>query len=423
MSKGFLEERSLPIEFSEPLSVFAQLRMTSILNAAGPATRLGGIPLDRRVLEAMTEASMSCVRMEELQQLAGEVMASWTGTEAALITCGAGAALALAVAACLTRYDVGASNSLPIVRSGRDEVVMLRAQRYPYDHLVELTGARIIEVGYAESTHLYEVAEALRPSVAAFLFYPSQPSDAPALAEIVEVCHSRDVPVIVDAALEDTPPVLDHRWVGAGADLVLFSGGKSIGGPQASGVLCGKRLLVDAASLQSLDMDVRPQTWIRRDLLNDHVVAGPPHHGLGRAMKVGKEEIAGLLEAGRLFAARDHASYTGALADRMTSLFDRVGQHPGVRTDVVTTGYAPRGRLHVDAGEARFSVWALLEALQDGTPHLHLNESAAWSGTALIDLRGIDPRDDVSVADLIGTTLDRLASAEPLPAPVNARTR
>jgi D-glucosaminate-6-phosphate ammonia-lyase len=400
----------LAIQTSQAAGVLSWLGVTPVLNAAGPVTRLGGIPLDRRVIDAMSEVSTSCLRMEELQQLAGDAMARWTGTEAALITCGAGAALALAVAACLTGYDVSAANQLPVIRSERSQVVMLRAQRYPYDHLVQLTGATITEVGYAESTHLYEVIDALTPASAAFLYYTGQPSEAPSLAEITAACHARSVPVIVDAAIEDTPPVLDHRWAEAGADLIVFSGGKTIGGPQASGVLCGQRDLVDAASLQTLDMDVRPQTWVRHDLLERQLVAGPPHHGLGRAMKAGKEEIAGLIAAARLFMARDHAAYIVALTARMSSLIARVGDHRGVRADVSAYDYAPRGRLHVDPPDAGFDAWALLAALQRGTPRLHLNEAAAWKGTALIDLRGVDPSQDDAVADLISAALRGLAA-------------
>jgi D-glucosaminate-6-phosphate ammonia-lyase len=399
----------LPADIAGSDGLLSWLGVTPVLNGAGPVTRLGGLPLDSRVLAAMSEVSRSCVRMEELQQHAGDALAAWTGTEAALITCGAGAALALAVAACLTGYDASAANQLPAVAGERSHVLMLRAQRYPYDHLVQLTGARITEVGYAEQTHLYEIAAALTPAVAAFLYYPGQPSEAPGLAEIAAACHARNVPVIVDAALEDMPPVLDRQWVEAGADLVLFSGGKTIGGPQASGVLCGRRALVEAAGLHNLDMDVRVSTWVRRDLLDRGVLAGPPHHGLGRAMKVGKEEIAGLIEAARLFVSRDHAGYLAGLTARLAALLDGVGERRGVRAGILTTGYAPRGRLHIDAGAAGFDVWALLRALQEGTPRLHLNEAAAWQGAALIDLRGIDPDQDRSVSELIGAALTSLA--------------
>ena len=228
-------------------SVYRSLGVSRVINCVGPATRMGGMSLDPRVLAAMCEASDGCVRMEDLHRRAGEYVARAVGTESALVTCGAGAALALAAAACMTGYDVSAVNRLPRRVDRPHQVVMLRAQRYPYDHLVEAMGAEIVEVGYFEATRLYEIEAALGDSTAAFLYYPSQPSDAPSLAEIAEVCHGRGVPVIVDAAFESTPPVIDRRWVSAGADLVLFSGGKMLGGPQASGVLCGRHDLIESA--------------------------------------------------------------------------------------------------------------------------------------------------------------------------------
>jgi seryl-tRNA(Sec) selenium transferase len=127
-------------------------------------------------------------------------------------------------------------------------------------------------------------------------------------------------------------------------------------------------------------------------------------------MKAGKEEIAGLIAAARLFMARDHAAYIAALTARMSSLIARVGDHRGVRADVSAYDYAPRGRLHVDPADAGFDAWALLAALQRGTPRLHLNEAAAWKGTALIDLRGVSPRQDDAVADLISAALRGLAA-------------
>lgn len=375
-------------------AVYEFLGVEPILNAAGPATRLGGLPMDPRVAGAMVTASQSCVRMEELQHAAGAYLATATGTQAALVTCGAGAALTLAVAACLTGYDVGATNRLPRVAGREPRVLMLRAQRYPYDHLVGVAGAKISEVGYPQLTHLYEIREALTADVAAFLFYPNQTSESPALTEIVTACHDRGVPVIVDAALQDCPPVVDRTWVEAGADLVLFSGGKTIGGPQASGALCGRRDLVEAAMLQNLDMDVHEETWVLRRMLDDGTVARPPHHGIGRAMKVGKEEIAGMVTAVRLFQQRDYAAYLAGLEQRAGDLVAALTARADVRATVVATGYAPLVRLDFGDDHEHGDVWKVLRRLQEGSPRVHLNESLAWRGVAIADLRGIDPADD-----------------------------
>lgn len=396
--------------------IYASLGVRRVVNGAGPATRLGGMGLDPRVVDAMRDASQACVRMEELQRRAGAVIAAATGTQAALVTCGAGAGLALAAAACMAGYDVSAINHLPsrTVRGAlpRSEVVMLRAQRYPYDHLLKAVGAEIVDVGYYEWTHLYEVESALGERTAAFLYYPSQPSAAPPLADIVAACHRRGVPVIVDAALEPVPPVLDHRFADAGADLVVFSGGKRLGGPQASGVLCGRQDLVESAMLQMLDMDVRAQTWVEDQLISENVVPGPPHHGLGRAMKVGKEEIAGLVTAIRLFLAEDHAQRAAADAQRLELIAEAAVAVPGITVLRPRPGvFAPRLTLTVDEAAAGYDVWRLLRHVQDQDPPVHLNEAEAWRGQAVIDPFTLLPGDEVLVSDALRDAFHALGPA------------
>lgn len=396
--------------------IYASLGMRRVVNGAGPATRLGGMRLDPRVVDAMRDASQACVRMEELQRRAGSFIATATGTQAALVTCGAGAGLALATAACMAGYDVSTINHLPsrTVRGAlpRSEVVMLRAQRYPYDHLLKAVGAEIVDVGYYEWTHLYEVESALDERTAALLYYPSQPSAAPPLADIVAACHRRGVPVIVDAALEPVPPVLDHRFADAGADLVVFSGGKRLGGPQASGVLCGRQDLVESAMLQMLDMDVRAQTWVEDRLISENVVPGPPHHGLGRAMKVGKEEIAGLVTAIRLFLAEDHAERAAADAQRLELIAEAAVAVPGITVLRPQPGvFAPRLTLTVDEAAAGYDVWRLLRHVQDQDPPVHLNEAEAWRGQAVIDPLTLLPGDEVLVSDALRDAFHALGPA------------
>jgi D-glucosaminate-6-phosphate ammonia-lyase len=373
-------------DVSERSAVLDALGVRPIINGAGPATRLGGMSLDPRVVEAMRDASERCVRMEELHRAAGAFVASVVGTESALVTCGAGAALVLGVAACMTGYDAKAINQLPRTAGLRSQVVMLRSQRYPYDRLLGAVGAEIVEVGYYEWTHLHEIEAALTDDTAAFLYYPTQPSPSPPLQEIVAVCHRREIPVIVDAALEPTPPVIDARWVAAGADLITFSGGKRLGGPQASGCLCGRGDLVEPAMLHMLDMDVRVETWVERRLIEDGVVTGPPGHGLGRSMKVGKEEIAGFVRAVDVFAGADHAARARNDAKRLRGIAAALRSHPGITvTEPAPTDLVPRLIFEVDEGRAGFDAWALLRHLQDRETPVHLYESFAWRGAIAID--------------------------------------
>ena len=136
------------------------------------------------------------------------------------------------------------------------------------------------------------------------------------LPAVAEIAHRHGLPVIVDAAAELPPRSNLRRFIAEGADVVVFSGGKAIGGPQASGILAGRADLIASVALQHQDMDVRPETWNKRGLL-DGAVSGIPHQGFGRAMKVGREEIAGLVTALRSFAAgsdeADFHSWSGLL--------------------------------------------------------------------------------------------------------------
>ena len=124
-----------------------------------------------------------------------------------------------------------------------------------------------------------------------------------------QTVHAHGLPVIVDAAAQLPPRDNLRRFIAAGADLVLFSGGKAIGGPQSSGILAGRRDLIGSALVQMMDMDVHPQTWSASPLIDRSALRGIPHHGIGRGFKVGKEEIAGLLTALALFTARDEAAF------------------------------------------------------------------------------------------------------------------
>jgi D-glucosaminate-6-phosphate ammonia-lyase len=411
-------------DLSAVSSVFEALGVRPVINGAGPATRLGGMRLDPRIVAAMSDASQRCLRMEELHRRAGEAVADAVGTDGALVTCGAGAALVLGVAACMTGYDVAVMDRLPRRAGPKHEVVMLRSQRYPYDRLIEAVGAEIVEIGYFVWTHLHEVEAAINERTAAFLYYPSQPSPSPPLPDIVAVCHRHGVPVIVDAALEDIPPVMDTRWVSAGADLITFSGGKMLGGPQASGALCGRRDLIECAMLQMLDMDVRAPTWVERQLMTDGLVDGPPHHGLGRSMKVGKEEIAGFLEAIRVFGSTDHKARAERDAARLVEIAEDLKSYAGLAVTVPSAkdSFAPKLTIRIDPDTAGFGPWDLLRCLQERETPIHLNESLASEGVIMIDPRTmLDGEEDlvrVGVEESIAL-LNRLPVDGPEPAAVN----
>ena len=188
-------------------------------------------------------------------------------------------------------------------------------------------GARLVDLGHNDrgtgagvrGLEPWEIEAAITPRTAAFAFSAS-PANVADLAVVVSTCRKHKIPVIVDAAAQLPPKSNLRNFIELGADLVAFSGGKAIGGPQASGILAGRRDLVGAALVQQLDMDVSPSTWTPPDLIDTEKMKGVPHHGLGRGFKAGKEEIVGLLVALERFAAADDEAANAALETRLSNI-------------------------------------------------------------------------------------------------------
>ena len=262
------------------------------------------------VLEAFCAAATDSFLLDHLHGAASQVIAEATGAEAGLVTAGAAAGLMLGAAAILTGYDLARMEKLPHCDFA-NELVVAREQRNGYDHAVRAAGARLVEVGFDEvgagagvrRVEAWEYEAAIGPQTAGVL-YVYDPSARPPLAEVVARAHAHGLPVLVDAAGE-LPPRSNLRDLPAtGADLVVFSGGKAIRGPQATGILCGRRDLVGAAALQMLDMDDHFELWDPpENLIDKGRLPGLPRHGIGRALKVSKEQVIALLEALRLFTA------------------------------------------------------------------------------------------------------------------------
>lgn len=298
------------------MSVYSDLGVRTLINAKGPATRLSGGIMRPEVAAAMAEASQACVDIAELQAAASGIIADLTGADAGYVASGASACLLLAAAACATGLDPGRMARLPDTTGMKSECVMVRSQRNFYDHAIRAAGLRIVEVGLPDryagagvrDAEAWEIDDAITEKTAA-IFYVADAQARPPLADVVAVARRRNVPVIVDAAAQLPPQANLQRFIEEGADLVAFSGGKALGGPQASGFLTGRRDLVMAAALQHLDHDVFWDMWEPPPLLIDkYRLKGTPQHGIGRSCKAGKEEIVGLLTALKLFVVEGDAA-------------------------------------------------------------------------------------------------------------------
>jgi D-glucosaminate-6-phosphate ammonia-lyase len=391
------------------VSVYQRLGVRTIVNAVGPATRLGGTTLDREVLAAMAEAASACVPIDELQACAGRVIADATGAEAGYVTCGAAAGLALAAAACMTGADPTRINRLPDVSGMPHEIIVQRTQRYDYDHALRSVGARLVEVGFPDLTFSYEIEAAMTSLTAAVAFYPTPSRPALPLTDVVAIAHRHNIPVIVDAAMELPPTTNLRSYITAGADLVAFSGGKAIRGPQASGFLAGRADLIRAVALNHQDMDVRPATWGQRELISSGAVVGPPHHGIGRALKVGKEEIAGLVVALQRFIERDEAAELAGWRAKIhhiaTALEGVVGVQVVISDPSTHAVAVPTATLRLDEAYLGRTAYQVLNELSAGDEGVFLNEEHAWQGMLGVNPIALRDGDERIVADRLQVVL------------------
>jgi D-glucosaminate-6-phosphate ammonia-lyase len=361
---------------------YAELGLRPVVNGLGPVTRLGGLPMSDTVLDAMRWAVATNVRMDELQEAAGIELARLLNVPAAHVTSGAYAGLTLAAAVCAVGGDSRGVDELPLVGE-RSRVVIQMAHRDPYDHALTSVGLRITEIGYPYSTRAHELARELDGTVAAVLHrIGGGKGDMLPLRTVAELSHAAGVPVIVDAA-DSVPPLARLRALyDDGADLIAVSGGKAFRGPQASGILCGKADLIRHVALHHLDMDLRDATWNASDITGFWPTGG--REGIGRGMKVGREQIVGLLAAVTEFASdpgrwTQHYQAELAACDRELAACRtlRVSAAHDTLTDVPT--------LVIDFSEARMAADDVSRLLDRGTPRVQLSEAEAWRNRLIVN--------------------------------------
>jgi L-seryl-tRNA(Ser) seleniumtransferase len=282
-----------------------------VVNAAATLTRLGGSRMPPQVLEAMAAGAGCFVDLVELQRRVGERIAELTGNEACYVSSGAAAGIAISVAACIAGTDSARIARLPESDGPPPEVIVHRSQRNGYDHAARQTGARLVEIGMANSTQPWELEAALSPRTVCVLYFAGAHYAAAArpLHEVVEIARARRLPVLVDAAAQIPPTSNLWRFTrDIGADAAIFSGGKGLRGPQSAGLVLG-----------------------RRDLIEACIANGPPDHNLGRPMKVGKEEMLGMLAAVQWLLGQDEAAllarYEAVVQGWLAGLTDVPGVH------------------------------------------------------------------------------------------------
>lgn len=373
------------------MSVWRQWGLEPIINGSGAVTRLGGAPMPAEVLEAYVQAAAESVPLDQVQGLASRVLAEVTGAEAGLVTTGAAASLTLGTAAFLAGLNLARIEQLPFTAGFPHEFLVAREQRNGYDHAVRAAGARLVEVGFNEivagagvrRTELWEYEAAIGPNTAGILVV-HDPHARPPLAEVIGLAHARGLPVLVDAAGELPPRENLRRLIALGADLVAFSGGKALCGPQGTGLLIGKREWIASAALQMLDLDDHFELWEPpADLIDRNRLRGLPRHGIGRGFKVSKEQVLALLTALRRFVALDAPTEQRQRLDLLHQLQSLLDGLPGERRLQIPGDTEGMPLLHVGTGPR--AALEVCRALRKGSPPIYLGHGLLDQGILVVN--------------------------------------
>lgn len=377
------------------MSLFRDFGVEPIINVSGAVTRLGGAPMPQEVLDAFCDAAVECVPLEQLQAAASRAIAEVTGAEAGLVTSGAAAGLTLGAAAILAGYDLRRIEQLPCCDGFPSEFIIPREQRNGYDHAVRAAGAKLVEVGFHEPVagsgvrrcEAWEIEAAIGPNTVGVL-YVHDARARPPLAEVVAVAHKHHLPVLVDAAGELPPREHLRSIIAAGADLVCFSGGKAIRGPQATGILCGRRDLIGSAALQMLDMDDHFELWEPPpEFIDKSRLPGMPRHGIGRALKVSKEQIAALLTALRLFASGSYDRELAGMRRHLESITASLAGLPLATQLLVHADGQSLPLLEIGLDESRLArtAFEVCRRLRHGTPPIYVGHGLLDQGRLVIN--------------------------------------
>jgi L-seryl-tRNA(Ser) seleniumtransferase len=375
--------------------------------------------MDPIVLAAMSEAAGAFVRIADLEEAASARIAEATGAEAGYVTCGAAAGLTLGTAAILAGLDPDRIDRLPHIAGGRDAMLVQRTHRNGYDHLVRAAGARLVEVGGAGGASPAELEAAIDDRVAGLFFQADEEGTGLPLRECVELAHRHALPVLVDGSVNLPPRSNLRRFISEGADLVAFSGGKTIRGPQASGFLAGRADLIRSVALQHQDLDVLPATWSGRELLESGALTRIPGHGIGRSMKAGKEEIVGLLVALERYLERDEDVEIGRWQRLAEELTVTLAPIPGLEawTEPVTPGGRPVARTVVRVDPIRYgrTAFEVVLAFEARDPIILVADHDAAGGILRLDVENLRDEDVRPIVDAfeeatVTSVLDRRAA-------------
>jgi len=375
--------------FEKRGAIYKRLGVKPVINAIGTYTIYSGSTMEPEVVQAMVDASHVMVKIRELNECAGELIAKYTHAEAGLVTAGAADAMLLQAAACIAGKDQAKIKQLPNTDKGmkNEFIISSKYEENPFVQLWRGAGAKIVWVGSrtkdAHNMRDYEVEAAINDKTVALAFIATAgvPDSFDSLGKMVKVAQRYSLPMIVDAAAK-LPPVENlWRFIDHGADMVAFSGGKAIMGPQSTGILCGRRDLIEAAVLNH-----------------------SPNMAIGRAAKVCKEEIVGLMVALERYVQRDHAADQNRWREQCNTIATAIMDIRGVKTAVLQDDWThpvPELCIHLTSDWAGPSPDEIVNTMAKGDPPIIIGERERLEEQLFVNPHGLMEGE----AELVGQRL------------------
>jgi len=390
--------------------------LKKIINASGTMTHLGGSLMNPEVVEAMSEAARDWVRLDELLEKAGQIIADVAEVPACFITSGCAAALTLATAACIAGKDPEKIKKLPFTEGMKNEVIWQKGQYPAYMSQYQAAGAKAIPVGgdqvllpitKKEGTSTFPavrtlgcspetIESAITERTCALVYTQAHFCAHEGLVPLKEYCkiaHKHGLPVILDASSE-IPPASNLGWFyKQGVDITCVSGGKALRGPNDTGFLLGSKDLIEAAAMQA-----------------------NPHFGIGRGFKVSKEQIVGLVVAVQMYAKEDEKARLDAETGRANYLVNALTEVPHIKAEIVfpdDTGLpVPRVWVTLDEKALGMNADGVFRALIEGDPPIYLRNHYAAIGKLLIDVQVLRPGEEEIVAQRLKEVLAAKSSSQ-----------
>ena len=392
-----LESRASAKSAPKAVDYYQKLGVTPFINAAGTYTVLSASTMPDEVQAAIALAARQPVNLNELLDASGAYLAKQLRCEAALVTSGAAAALVVGTAACVSMGNEQAILGIPTDMAGlKNEVIVQKSHRYGYDHALRNCGIRFVEV---ETLEQYEQAFTERTVMAHF--FNAGPGKI-SREDWVRVSHQHGVPCFNDAAA-DVPPISNlWNYTQMGFDLVTFSGGKGLRGPQCSGLLLGRKDLIEAARKNN----------------------SPNSNTIGRGLKVAKEEIVGLVAAVDWFLRQDEAATEAEYRGRADRIAKHLSAIPTVQTQIFTPEVANRvPHLLITYDQSRIKITGadVMQKMREGKPRIELNPSTGGApasaglpggpNTIVVGVWMLQPGQDMVVAKRLREVLQETTRA------------